>query len=169
MTREQCEELLFAIQEAYPGRATFTETSIGLWYELLGDLPAVIAAQAVKGLIQRSKWPPSIAEIRAEAAELIDPIPSAEDAWQRVVDVARGITPYQSGGEVDKLDPLTRRAVMVMGGIEAVAYADNGLAVGREFRRVYDSLREQEIARRQRAEGLGVQSVMALPGDQGGR
>lgn len=47
------------------------------------------------------------------------------------------------------MSPLTRKAVQVLGGIEAIAYSGQPEFMGREFRRVYERLRESEIRNRQ--------------------
>lgn len=164
MTREQCEELLFAIQEAYPGRVMFSETAIALWYESLKDIPADIAAKAVKALIQRSKWPPSIAEIRAEAADLVDPLPTAEEAYAEARRVALSFYPGQPITHKWS-HPVVQKAAETIG-ISTMAYSENPEYIGRQFREVYERIKEQEERRRltQPALGLPGKHMKALRG-----
>lgn len=83
-----------------------------LYVSMLADINPVTLEQAVANLINRSKFLPSIAEIREECSALSafvnahDELPTAQDAWERVYQVARSYG-YEKG--LDKLDGLTKQ------------------------------------------------------------
>ena len=83
-----------------------------LYVSMLADINPVTLEQAVANLIKRSKFLPSIAEIREECSALSafvnahDELPTAQDAWERVYQVARSYG-YEKG--LDKLDGLTKQ------------------------------------------------------------
>ena len=83
-----------------------------LYVSMLADINPVTLEQAVANLINRSKFLPSIAEIREECSALSafvnahDELPTAQDAWERVYQVARSYG-YEKG--LDKLEGLTKQ------------------------------------------------------------
>lgn len=83
-----------------------------LYVSMLADINPVTLEQAVANLINRSKFLPSIAEIREECSALSafvnahEELPTAQDAWERVFQVARSYG-YEKG--LDKLEGLTKQ------------------------------------------------------------
>lgn len=72
------------MQSAYPREKVLpTESSVDLWYRVLGDLPYEVAATALAKHVLTSVWPPSIAEIRKLSMEVSsEPSPDWSEAWQ---------------------------------------------------------------------------------------
>lgn len=60
--------VMATLQRAYP-RQRWDDGTAKVWAAALGDLQLRDIAGAVAGLIQESKWPPSIAEVREIAME----------------------------------------------------------------------------------------------------
>ena len=83
-----------------------------LYVSMLADINPVTLEQAVANLIKRSRFLPSIAEIREECSALSafvnahEELPTAQDAWERVYQVARSYG-YDKG--LDKLEGLTKQ------------------------------------------------------------
>ncbi|VTY45660.1 Uncharacterised protein [Veillonella parvula] len=83
-----------------------------LYVTKLSDVNPVTLEQAISNLIDRCKFLPTIAEIREECSALSayvnahDELPTAQDAWERVYQVARSYG-YEKG--LDKLDGLTKQ------------------------------------------------------------
>ena len=83
-----------------------------LYVSMLADINPVTLEQAVANLINRSKFLPTIAEIREECSALSafvnahEELPTAQDAWERVYQVARSYG-YEKG--LDKLEGLTKQ------------------------------------------------------------
>jgi hypothetical protein len=159
MTELQAQKLLYILENAY-SRAEFRPGTAKIYAQMLSDLPYRVAEEAVRRLIATSKWLPTVAEIRQMCVEVVDSPLSAEDAWIEACTTARSFTPYQASPELQialrgyvaeeaPMSPLTRKAVQVLGGIEAIAYSGQPEFMGREFRRVYERLRESEIRNRQ--------------------
>ncbi len=162
MTDIEVKKLLYILESAYP-RGEFRAGTAKVYAQMLSDLPYRVAEEAIRRLIATSKWLPTIAEIRQMCAEVMDPPLSAEDAWIEACNAARAFTPYQAPPELQmalrghvretaEMSTLTRKAVQVLGGIEAIAYSDQPEFMGREFRRVYERLRESQIRSRQQGQ-----------------
>lgn len=83
-----------------------------LYVYKLSDINPVTLEQAVNNLIDRCKFLPTIAEIREECSALSafvnahEELPTAQDAWERVYQVARSYG-YEKG--LDKLEGLTKQ------------------------------------------------------------
>lgn len=82
------------------------------YVEMLLDINPVTLEQAVYNTIQKSKFVPSIAELREEATKLsnyvnaVEEVPAAQIAWERVIQVAQAYG-YDKG--LEQLDGLTLR------------------------------------------------------------
>lgn len=158
MTRSEAAKLLLIIEGAFPERFRSTDTAIDAWATLLGDIPYEIASQAAAAICRTSKFPPTIAEIREAVAEVMSPLPSAEEAYEAARRVARTYSPYDPAPT--GLHPMVARALDIVG-IETMAYTHEPTVVAAQFRRVYEGLREREIRRRQQ----GNVALIAAPED----
>ena len=82
-----------------------------IWYEILSDLDYDVARRAVMNLIAKSKFAPSIAEIRQEYALITNPQQMGEgEAWDMVREgIRNGI--YGATEEFEKFPDTVKRAV----------------------------------------------------------
>lgn len=123
-----------------------------LYVSMLADINPVTLEQAVANLIKRSKFLPSIAEIREECSALSayvnahEELPTAQDAWERVYKVARSYG-YEKG--LDKLDGLTKQCAKAIWKSFDPQNGDNfnEMSCRSQFVRNYES---QEIRERER-------------------
>lgn len=89
-----------------------SEQRMMLYVTKLSDVNPVTLEQAISNLIDRCKFLPTIAEIREECSALSafvnahEELPTAQDAWERVYQVARSYG-YEKG--LDKLEGLTKQ------------------------------------------------------------
>ena len=123
-----------------------------LYVSMLADINPVTLEQAVANLIKRSKFLPSIAEIREECSALSayvnahEELPTAQDAWDRVYQVARSYG-YEKG--LDKLEGLTKQCAKAIWKSFDPQNGDNfnEMSCRSQFVRNYES---QEIRERER-------------------
>ena len=89
-----------------------SEQRMMLYVTKLYNVNPVTLEQAISNLIDRCKFLPTIAEIREECSALSafvnahEELPTAQDAWERVYQVARSYG-YEKG--LDKLEGLTKQ------------------------------------------------------------
>jgi len=153
MNEQQVLRLLRVIRGAYP-RVTFTDDTIDAYTVMLKDLPYELAQRAVVDLIRTSQWPPTVAEICRRAAELVDPLPDVDEAYEAARRAAREHSPYDDQNRaLEALHPLVRQALLTVG-IETMAYTDQPMIAAAQFRQVYERLRESQLIRRQTERGL---------------
>lgn len=89
-----------------------SEQRMMLYVTKLSNVNPVTLEQAISNLIDRCKFLPTIAEIKEECSALSafvnahEELPTAQDAWERVYQVARSYG-YEKG--LDKLEGLTKQ------------------------------------------------------------
>ena len=119
--------------------------SIKVWYQLLKDLPYDLANAAIQRYALTNKFPPSIAEIREQAALLMDGDLTNDWAtgWNQVI---RAIGVYGQWSEeraLKSMDEITRACVKRLGWKE-LCMSENPVADRANFRMVYEQLRQQK-------------------------
>ena len=128
-----------------------------IWYTMLHDIPYDVMSMAVQKWITTQKWQPSIAELRSLAAEIAnEPIPGFEEAWEKVLRIARDYSPYdteRTEAKVAELDDITRQCLKLVD-IKSIAYTEN-IAVDRaHFMKTYEILTNRKKTQNQEPETL---------------
>jgi hypothetical protein len=82
MVKSEMMKILAVLTEVYP-KFVVNEVKAQIFYELLGDLEYNILQTAVKKHMLLSEFPPTIAELRKQSVEIINPslLLTAADAW----------------------------------------------------------------------------------------
>lgn len=142
-------KLLAIINTAF-SNMQITESMVELWYELLGDLEFNLAIAAVKKLILESPFPPTIADIRKSAVEIMTPVEDRIDASTAWGEVARAIRLFgypRPQEALESMSPRTRKVVEQMGWQEICQATEPGVVRG-QFLRMYEaySAREKQDA-----------------------
>lgn len=122
MTKKQVIQIFGVLVAAYPNFDKFksddqVEGMVNVWATMFADDDAAVVGLAVKRHIMTSKWPPSIAEIRAIMAEITHPdLTPPDKAWEAVADLLYSQGPYLSDSTVDfYLPELIAEAVKAIG------------------------------------------------------
>lgn len=108
--QQQIVKALSMLQLAYS--TDMSKERMKLYVSMLSNVNPITLEQSVANLINRCKFLPTIAEIREECSALSafvnahEELPTAQDAWERVYQVARSYG-YEKG--LDKLEGLTKR------------------------------------------------------------
>ena len=108
--QQQIVKALSMLQVAYS--TDMSKERMKLYVSMLSNVNPITLEQSVANLINRCKFLPTIAEIREECSALSafvnahEELPTAQDAWERVYQVARSYG-YDKG--LDKLEGLTKQ------------------------------------------------------------
>lgn len=108
--QQQIVKALSILQLAYS--TDMSKERMKLYVSMLSNVNPITLEQSVANLINRCKFLPTIAEIREECSALSafvnahEELPTAQDAWERVYQVARSYG-YEKG--LDKLEGLTKQ------------------------------------------------------------
>lgn len=115
MTKEQFIKGLKYLGIAY--NKEFNEEQATVWYDFFKDTDYENFRQAVKRIIPRSKYMPSIAELRGEIAKITNPILqlSADEEWDKVITTIRLRGTYISQEEFNKFNPTTAKIIRTIG------------------------------------------------------
>jgi len=129
MTTKEFALIAAAIKTYFPRDNILpTERAMELWYEELKDLPYDIANTAVRMHVATNKFPPSIADIRENAAKLSPKMREGElnemEARQMVLKAMRNSI-YHAEEEFAKLPPTVQNAVVSTGQLREWAMAED--------------------------------------------
>lgn len=141
MKRNEAIKLIAVLEAAYP-RDPVTDARQELYAQMLGDLDAADAVAAVKRVIARCKWFPTIAEIREEYARAALQAPTADEAWELVLREVRRIGSYHAPTFADE---RVAAAVRSIGWQNICASTRPGFERA-AFVRAYGGLVERELA-----------------------
>jgi len=145
MTKTETVKLLAVISAAYPNMQV-TEATVEIWHELLGDLGFNIVLTAAKKLILESPYPPTIADIRKRAVEVMTPLEDrldAAEAWGEVMRALRVFGYYREAEALQSMSPRTAKVVRWMGWSEICLSEELGVARG-QFMKMYQQVAERE-------------------------
>ena len=145
MMKTETVKLLAVISAAYPNMQV-TEATVEIWHELLGDLKLNIALIAAKKLILESPYPPTIADIRKRAVEIMTPPEDridAAEAWGEVMRALRVFGYYREAEALKSMSPRTAKVVRFMGWSEICLSEELGVVRG-QFIKMYQQVAERE-------------------------
>jgi hypothetical protein len=136
-------QIMAMLVSAFP-QAKIEAATLGVYQEALADIPPDVLRLAVLAVISRSRFWPTVAEIREEATKLVAPaLPSPIDAWAEVL---AQIAEVHFDGTPVFSHPLIGRVALGMGWRYICLHDDASVARG-QFLRQYQS--ECERAQRE--------------------
>jgi len=138
-------QLLAVINAAFPN-IQITEAMVSLWHELLGDIDFNLAKAAVKKLLLESPYPPSIADIRKRAVEILTPEEEkidAAEAWGEVERAMRFYGYYREAEALESMSPRVAKVVRWMGWRDICLSEEPGVVRG-QFLKMYQQVTERE-------------------------
>lgn len=131
------------LRDAYP-RQEFPDASVRLYVRMLDDLPGDEIERAVVRLIRRSRFLPSVAEIREEVAEARCSLPTPAEAWSLATDAVTSFA--------DMPEEL-RDSIRAVGGRFTILHGDNPATIRAQFMRDYEQRRQTALTRTAGADG----------------
>lgn len=145
MTKDEFKVLAKGLKAVYT-QTTFLPDAEALhvWYELLKDLDYTIANIAIQKHMIASKFPPTIAEIREQAATImLGDKPLWSDGWEQVQRAIRLYGSYRPKEALESMDELTRKTVERLG-FRELCMSENITADRANFRMVFESLADRQ-------------------------
>lgn len=130
-----------------------------LYVSMLADINPVTLEQAVANLIKRSKFLPSIAEIREECSALSayvnahDKLPIAQSEWEKVIKVV-GTYGFEHGKEYLEGLTLTAARTIWSSFDPRMGHEYNEASCRSQFIRCYEQLVEREKHRQRMANSI---------------
>lgn len=149
MVRSEVAKLLAVLAAAYP-RFEVNELTEQVWFEMLQDIPYQVAQVAVKKLILESSYPPAIADVRKQVAEIVTPPENQLDgatAWGEVINAIHWYGYYRQDEALASMSPLTAEVVKYMGWQE-ICLSEEPSVIRGQFLKMYEQLsrrKQQEM------------------------
>lgn len=131
-----------------------------MYGRMLKDIPLDVVTAAVYGLIKRSRFMPSIADITEECAEISLRLPREAEALAQLE--ARMAWGREREGEPPEIHPLVRTALEHVGGYHAFRSTDNPAVVRGQFLKLYRDLRGSTIRDYQTAPAPQLEQAFPL-------
>lgn len=128
--------------------------AITLWYAELGDIPYHLLSAALRKWVNTEKFPPTISELRALCAEIVNGKPQDwGEAWQEVTQAIKRYGVYREEEAIASLSPHARTAAERIGWT-AICVSENPEALRAQFRQVFEVCVKREAENRQLPESL---------------
>ena len=150
MTRDEFKVLVKGMKAIY-SQPTFIpdQDAFNMWYALIGDLPYDVCNVSIQKYMLTNKFPPTVAEIREMAAEVVngDPLTWGE-SWERALNAVRRFGSYNQLQALESLDPLTRKCVDSIGYMQ-LCMSENIMVERAHFQKIFDVYQRREQTEKQ--------------------
>ncbi len=142
MTPSETSDLMAQLMRMYP-REQVEPSRLRMYCELLADLEIETAMAALRRVVAKSEWFPSVAAIRGECAiAALDAYPEPELAWGEVLSEIRRVGMNR---EPAFANPHTAAAVDAMGWRDLCLSSEGDVAVRAQFREAYRASRDRAM------------------------
>lgn len=122
------------LRDAYPSK-DFPDRSVKLYAQMLADLDDRLVVEAVKRIVNRSTFLPTIAEIRREVAEAVVRLPTPVEAWEMVNDEAM----------IGSLPAVVHQSLQAVGGRWSLRMSESPQILMSQFLKDYVARREHAL------------------------
>lgn len=145
MEREQFARFAMALKTYYPKDGLMPNSeALDLWFNQLQDLDYKVAELALNKWVAVSKWPPTIADIRETAANiLLGETPDWGEGWQQVIKAIGKYGMYRQQEALESMDDMTRQCVERIGWWN-ICTSENVSADRANFRMMYEATAERQ-------------------------
>lgn len=150
MTKEEFTILCKGMKAVYT-QSTFLPDAdaFTIWYRLLEDLDYTVAQAAIQKYILTNKFPPTIADIRENAALVqTGDKKTWSDGWEEVMKAIRHFGSYREEEALESMSELTRNVVRRLG-FRNICMSGNVTADRANFRAIYEQMAEKEHTSKQ--------------------
>ena len=145
MDKKQFAIFASALRTYYPKEKLLpNDQAMTLWYNQLQDIPYELAEVTLNKWVATNKWSPSIADIREQAADLMQGGGKDwGDAWQEVLRAIRLYGSYQEKEALESLDETTRKVVKRLG-FRNLCFSEEIQVDRANFRMIYEQQQERD-------------------------
>ena len=140
MNKEQFVKAMTYLAIAYDKE--FNQEQLNVWYEFFKNDDFNILKQAIKSIILKSKYLPSIAELKEEINYIYNPQLkiSADNEWLKIKDAIREYGIYNGEDALNNMSVLTKKAIKTLGGWDTICLSEDGDWLRKNFISIYNSL-----------------------------
>ena len=119
----------------------FNEETAAVWYDFFKNETYDNFRDAVKRIIPKNQFMPSIAELKQEITILKNPVLQlkADEEWETVRMAVRKYGYYRSKEAMSSLNPVTATVVRALGGWESICQNTNGDWLRKNFVELFNN------------------------------
>lgn len=141
MTKAEFAVIAATIRTAFSwAKLMENEQAMEIWYRKLSDIPVDVLALVVDRWLETKNQPPTIADLRAEAAKTVNgETPIWTDGWEQVRKAVGSCGYMQKEKALASMDELTAATVQLLGW-QQICESENVDAIRANFRMTYESL-----------------------------
>lgn len=145
MDREQFARFAMALKTYYPRDGLLPNNeALNLWFIQLQDLDYKVVELSLNKWVAVNKWPPTIADIRETAANIVlGDAPDWGEGWQQVLKAIGVYGMYRQQDALDSMDDITRQCVERIGWWN-ICTSENPSADRANFRMMYEATAERQ-------------------------
>lgn len=157
LTKKEFSIFVAALKTFYPREQLLpNQQAMGLWFQMLGDIPYQVAEAALQKWVATNKFSPTIAEIREMASSIQHGgVPDWGDAWETVRDAVQRFGWYRQEEAMASLDDLTRECVRRIG-FERLCHSEEPALERANFRMIYETMARRRKTQEQLPTGLAT-------------
>jgi len=148
MLKEEFTKGIFFLTTAY--NKDFSQDQVSVWYEFFKDEDYDVFRNAVKRIIPKKQFMPSIAELKQEMALISNPQLQLkpDEEWENVRKAIRKYGFYRGDEAMKSLNPATASVVRMLGGWESICQSTDGDWLRKNFMDLFTTKTEnyEEIA-----------------------
>lgn len=149
MTKSEFMKLASAIKTYFPRFETLPNAeALELWFNELKDLPYQIAVTALRKYVNTpgNRFPPTIADFREMAAQMIDNdlVPDWAAGWAQVMRAIGTYGMWNPDAAIESMDAITRECVKRLGWKE-LCMSENPTADRANFRMIYEQVQRKKV------------------------
>jgi hypothetical protein len=143
MVKSEVMKILAVISEMYQ-KFEVNEVKGQLFFELLGDLEYAVVQMAVKKYMLTSEFPPTVADIRKLAIEIINPdmLVTGADAWGEVTKAMQNYGSWRVNEALESMNEKTRQVVKCIG-FQNICMTENIDVMRGQFMKMYSQVDER--------------------------
>ena len=145
MTPNEFAVIAATIRTAYSwAKLMENEQAMEIWYRKLSDIPVDVLALVVDRWLETKSQPPTIADLRAEAARTVNgETPIWTDGWEQVRKAIGTYGYMQKEKALASMDELTAATVERLGW-QQICESENVDAIRANFRTTYEALAKRK-------------------------
>ena len=120
--------------------------SVKIWYQLLKDLSYEVANAAIQKYALTNKFPPTIADLREQVAQMMDGDLTADWAvgWAQVTRAIGTYGMWNPDAAIESMDAITRECVKRLGWKD-LCMSENQTADRANFRMIYEQVQRKKV------------------------
>lgn len=136
-------KILGMISAAYPNMKAVDAAMVEIWFDCLKDIDIEVALTIVKKNILESPFPPTIADLRKQHADVIEKRVDSTEAWGEVLKAIRSYGSYRESEAIESMSPTVAKTVKYMGWKD-ICMSEKPDVVRGQFLKMYATVEDRE-------------------------